>query len=252
MKPQYTLVESVSTSIPTSPRRILGGAKWPGPDATLPPLVCVGARNLGEIVTDRTSSWVRRVPHASGDFYVKTYDFPTWAIRAASVLRRPAALLHSRAEREFEALQWLRGHGFAAPEPIAAVTWRQAGLVRRAILVTRAHPGQRVDRLLAQLPEDAQRSLVVALARFVVALHAAGFRDRNLDLRNLLAVERDDGWQIAKLDSPRYRLRRPGSADDRLARADWQRLLPQLPGPLADTARAAAHESRQRNASTDA
>ena len=217
----------------------------------MPHLVDLGHRELGEVVTDHRSSWLRRMPHGSGAFYVKTYDFPTWKSRLAAVWRRPAALLRSRAEREFEALQWLRKHGFAAPEPIAAMTWRKAGLVRRAILVTRAQPGQPIDRLLSQLPAPDQRSLVEALARFVVALHAAGFRDRNLDLRNLLATADGGHWQIAKLDSPRFRLRPPGRDDDRLARADWQRLLPQLPGELAAVARAAAQESRQRSASSE-
>jgi len=37
-----------------------------------------------------------------------------------------------------------------------------------------------------------------------------------------------DGEQIAKIDSPRHVLVRPGAREDRLSRADWARLLPQL------------------------
>jgi hypothetical protein len=46
---------------------------------------------------------------------------------------------------------------------------------------------------------------------------------------------------VTKIDSPRYRLVRRGQPDDRLARADWARLLPQLePFGIADETRAAA------------
>jgi hypothetical protein len=43
----------------------------------------------------------------------------------------------------------------------------------------------------------------------------------------LLADDRSN-LAIAKIDSPRHRLVPPGATNDRLARADWMRLLPQL------------------------
>ncbi|MCA8966819.1 MAG: phosphotransferase [Planctomycetes bacterium] len=252
VRPHYTLVESVVTRIPSSQPAILGAAQWPAGVEGLPEFASLGGRELGEPVTDHCSSWVRRLPHASGAFYVKTYDFPTWRSRLAAVGRRPLAAWTSRARREFSALQWLRNKGFAAPEPIAVATWRRCGLLARAVLVTRELPGERCDVLLSRLPEAApRRDLAAAIGRFVAALHASGWRDRNLDLRNLLALHGEHGWQLAKLDSPRFRLRAAGRADDRLARADWQRLLPQLPDDLAAVARAAAHESRQRSTSSE-
>ena len=59
-------------------------------------------------------------------------------------------------------------------------------------------------------------------------MHDLGFRDRNLDLRNLLLADDRSSLAIAKIDSPRHRLVRIGEPNDRLARADWTRLLPQL------------------------
>ncbi len=250
VRPDYTLVESVVTRIPSSQPKIIGAAQWPEDITGLPPLESLGNREQGAPVTDHRSSWVRRLPHASGDFYVKTYDFPTWGSRLRALLRRPLAGWSSRARREFAALQWLRAAGFAAPEPIAVLTWRRGGLITRAVLVTREQPGERTDELLSVLPEAQRRDLAAAIGSFVAALHAAGWRDRNLDLRNLLARPSASGWQLAKLDSPRFRLRAAGRVDDRLTRADWRRLLPQLPDDLAAIARAAAHESRQRNASS--
>jgi hypothetical protein len=59
----------------------------------------------------------------------------------------------------------------------------------------------------------------------------AGFRDRNLDLRNLIAVcathepswEPTD-WSIYKVDSPRFRIVSPKAGKDALAAADLVRL----------------------------
>ena len=71
---------------------------------------------------------------------------------------------------------------------------------------------------------------------FVHDLHRAGFRDRNLDLRNLIV----DGDAVCNIDSPRHRVVAPGRCEDALARADWQRLLPQLAALGVDGEAAAA------------
>ena len=106
---------------------------------------------------------------------------------------------------------------------------RRLGCLHRAALVTCEWPGDPLDRALPGLAPAERDALVAALVAFVRGLHQAGFRDRNLDLRNLLARQQQDGsWQLAKLDSPRFRLRPSGCATDTLARADWTRLWPQL------------------------
>ena len=109
-------------------------------------------------------------------------------------------------------------------------------------LVTTAWPGDNLTDLLPRLPEPRRFELATALGRFVANLHQRGFRDRNLDLRNLLARECADGtWELCKIDSGRFQLARPGQPDDALARADWARLLPQLtPFGITEHVRAAA------------
>lgn len=138
-------------------------------------------------------------------------------------------------------MAWLQAHQVPTAEPIAVFETRRFGLLRRAILVTAACPGTAADALLPTLAPTEQTDLARAIGRLVGSLHRLGFRDGNLDLRNLLAHRRPDGWCVAKIDSPRFRLRRPGPAADRWTRRDWARLSPQLqPYDLAAVARAAA------------
>lgn len=160
--------------------------------------------------------------------------------RLRSAVRRTGPGTQSRAAREFDALQWMRAHRLPGPEPLAVLEVRRLGFLVRATLVTTAFPGEPSDELMLRLePADRER-LALAMGRFVRKLHGLGFRDRNLDLRNLLAQRVSGGWSIAKIDSPRHVLKAPGSDLDALARADWARLLPQLERfGLAETARAA-------------
>ncbi len=183
----------------------------------------LGARALGEPVKDHRSSWVRAVNIDSMDVYVKTYDYPRLADRLRG-LGRTTFWSPSRATREWDALAWLRSRGFAAPEPLAAVELRRRGLLRRAVLVTAAHPGHVLDQWLPHQPAATIDAVLGALEAHVEALHAAGFRHRNLDLRNLLAERLDDAWRIVVLDAPRHRLVGLGPPTDALAAADWRRL----------------------------
>ena len=95
------------------------------------------------------------------------------------------------------ALRWLGEHRFPAPPVLAVAEERQLGFVRRAVLVTATWPGIALDRLLPTLPELDRRRLAEAVGAFVAALHLAGFRDGNLDLRNLLAAPVDGRFAIA-------------------------------------------------------
>jgi hypothetical protein len=135
----------------------------------------------------------------------------------------------SRAAREWDALCWLRSRDLAAPEPLFLCERRHLRQLHRAVLVTEAYPGTPLDRVLPTLPVAERGQLLLTLERFVEAMHRAGFRDRNLDLRNLLARRLTDGaWEVAKIDSPRHRIVAPGPALDRDARADWDRLARSL------------------------
>ena len=116
--------------------------------------------------------------------------------------------------------------------------WRRLGFLVRATLVTAAFDGVDAATLLPTLTPPQRCEVAACIGVFVASLHAAGFRDGNLDLRNLLVGRRGNGWRITKIDSPRCRLVPAGTHTDRLARADWNRLLPQLHAlGLADAVR---------------
>jgi hypothetical protein len=179
------------------------------------------------VVTHR-SSWVRRHPLGGSEVFAKTYDYPTWRDRMRG-LGRTTWLAPTRAARELAAMQWLRSHGFPAAEPLLVWELRRFGLLHRALLVTARVAGEPLDRLLPGLTPADRADLIGSLREWLDRLHAAGFRDRNLDLRNLIAErvatagEPAPRWRITKIDSPRWRLR-GSSTDDRLALQDRQRL----------------------------
>lgn len=202
----------------------------------------LGERTRGTAVTNHRSSWVRRYEDTANIFYVKTYDYQSTWDRWRGALRNTGPWTTSRAAREHAALLWMRAHGFPCPAPIGVVETRRFGFLCRAILITAAFPGESVEALLPGLSSSDRTALGRAIGALVGHLHRLGFRDRNLDTRNLLAYRRvGDEWCVAKIDSPRFRLRRAGAVVDSLTRADWQRLLPQLvPYGLAEVAREAA------------
>jgi Lipopolysaccharide kinase (Kdo/WaaP) family len=218
----------VSTSFPNSLRRVRQAAAWSGLAPALPEPERLCARAIGEAVVEHRTSWVRRLPTAAGNIYLKTYEYPTWGDRLRTFGARTGPLARGRARREFDALAWQRQHGLAAPPPLAVFEWRCLGWLRRSLLITAAWPAPTAAAVLPTLPRVQQLALAAAIGVHLRTLHRLGFRDRNYDLRNLLV--RPDGatWSIAKIDSPRFRLRRAGDRSDALSRADWARLLPQL------------------------
>lgn len=196
---------------------------------------------MGEAVVSHRSSWVRRIENPSLSAFIKTYEYASWNDRLSNWGKWTAPLRRSRAARECQALNWLRSHDFVAPSPIACFEWRTYGFLRRATLLTEACAGEPADQILARVPADRRDDISTAIGTLVAALHHEGFRDRNLDLRNLLVHQTGDQIRVAKIDSPRFRLVKPGVRRDRLAQADWQRLLPQLATyDVADAALAAA------------
>jgi Lipopolysaccharide kinase (Kdo/WaaP) family len=224
-------VETLSRAFPNLDSVVRGAAGFPAwlAAAGLGSPDELAERSLGDAVTEHRSSWVRRVRVGPKYCYVKVYDYVRWTDRWRGALRNTLWPQHSRATREWDALLWLRSHEFAAPQPVAVLESRRFGWLRRAVLVSEEWSGRRLDHLLPTLTAADGLLLARVVVRFVAQLHHAGFRDRNLDLRNLLA-RRDDGggWLVAKLDSPRYALVRTAATGDRLARADWARLLPQF------------------------
>jgi hypothetical protein len=82
--------------------------------------------------------------------------------------------------------------------------------------------------LLPQLSSPDLTAVLDQLRTFVLRLHRAGFRDRNLDLRNILARQGPDGWELVKIDSPRHCIVQNSDPNDALAKSDWQRLTASL------------------------
>jgi hypothetical protein len=221
----------LSRSFPTNLRIVRGATEferlchaWGCSDA-----IEASARNFGEPITDRRTSWVRRRRDAAGDFFIKTYDYPGIAAPLAGWLRNTGPFRPSRPSREAAALNWLAAQDIPATRAVAVLEWRSFGCLRRATLVTEAWSDQSLDCLLPRLSPAERTVLAAELRAFVDRLHRLGFRDRNLDLRNLLARRRPDGtFELTKIDSPRFLLVRPGARGDRLVAAVWARLRPQL------------------------
>lgn len=225
---------TVSKGIHSAPHKLLGAEAWDAlvARAAALGLATPGERGFGAVVTDHRSSWVRRAEVDTRSLFIKTYDYPSTADRWRGAGRN-TWLAPSRAQREAQALRWLGDRDLGQVATVAVVEWRtprwlgSLGLLRRAVLVTEAWPGTAAGEVLPQLDAGERTALLDALVAHVDCLHAQGFRDGNLDLRNLL-VHRDPtgAWRCTKIDSPRWRLgKRPRDA---AARADWDRLVPQL------------------------
>lgn len=181
----------------------------------------------GSLVQCHRTSWVQIVPWDAGIAYCKTYVYPTGRDRRRGWLRT-TCLARSRARREAEALLWLRCHGFLAPRALAVAEARRFGVLHAAVILTEAVDASPLSRCLPTMPAPARADVLRALRVFVTDLHRAGFRDRNLDLRNILLAGDPSAPRFVKIDSPRYRLRRRGQAVDALAARDWQRLTASL------------------------
>lgn len=224
----------MSKGIHSSPHKVLGAEAWDAlvADTASGGLEAPGERGFGAVVTDHRSSWVRRAASATNSLHVKTYDYPCTADRWRGAGRN-TWLAPSRAHREARALLWLLERGLGEVAPVAVAEWRtprwlgRAGFLRRAVLVTRTWPGDAAGVVLPQLAPPQRTALLDALVAHVDRLHAAGFRDGNLDLRNLLVRPGADGsWQCTKIDSPRWHV--SARPRDAAWRADWERLIPQL------------------------
>lgn len=182
---------------------------------------------FGTPVQAARSSWVQRVPWGENIVYCKTYVYATARDRRRGWLRT-TWLARSRPRREADALRWLRWHGFDAPRPLAVAELRRFGILHAALILTEAVAGVPLSVCLPNLDAADRSSVLRALRAHVTALHRAGFRDRNLDLRNILLCGDPTQPRFVKIDSPRFRLRRPGRTSDGLARGDWQRLTSSL------------------------
>ena len=175
-----------------------------------------------DVVSHRTSLVRRGDLPGIGPCYVKFYELSTLGHRLRAWPRSMPR--RTRACREFDALLWLADRGIQPALQVGVFEWRaDEGLVRGALLATRAFGDSDLESLL-QRPGIDRRKLMLDASTFIDSLHEVGFEDRNLDPRNILAQSNADGWQFAKIDSPRHRIRgRPLTAT---ARAEDRRRMP--------------------------
>ncbi|HED64783.1 MAG TPA: hypothetical protein ENJ09_04420 [Planctomycetes bacterium] len=115
----------------------------------------------------------------------------------ADLLGRPTPRI-----REFDNLSWLRAHGFAAPEPLAARLDRSGLRASYQFLATREIKGARTLREELEA-SDAERcaALLASLGAEVARLHGAGFVHRDLFPRNVLVVASGRSPRFAFLDA---------------------------------------------------
>lgn len=208
--------------------RIWTAAQDPGAlvgDGSPAALEALARGDRGEPIVRHRSSWVVRIRLGAMDCHVKTYVYPGLGDRVRGWFRN-TLLAPSRAEREGRAARWLLARGFAAPQPLVVAERRGFSGLRVAVLATETVAGERLDRWLPTVDGGRQKDVLRALARWIDELHGAGYRDRNLDLRNILLLAGDPP-RFAKVDSPRFVITR-SKRPDALSRADVARLTASL------------------------
>ncbi len=128
--------------------------------------------------------------------------------------RRADALLHgSPARRAWRGAQLLQTHGFSAPQPLAVVERRRAGLVQESVYISQALPYPPLSdywREFAPHWPVAQRRLFLReLALFVRSFHAAGLYSGDLRDANLLVeaggAPHGPRWRFCLVDLDRLK-----------------------------------------------
>src|SRR5437867_3573289 len=176
---------------------------------------------------------VGRVETAAGALWVKRYAVYAWRVVLASLWRTSPAF------GAWAGARALAAHGFATPEPIAAIEFRRAGLLRRSFFVTREVAGAvtadvRWRSILAdpdaRRRRAARRALARALGDLFRRLHAAGLYHNDLKDVNVLTHGPPAAPRLVLLDLERVR------ALGRVGRRRRVKNLVQLARPLGRTA----------------
>jgi 3-deoxy-D-manno-octulosonic acid kinase len=141
----------------------------------------------------------------------------------------------TRAPRELATALRLARLGVPTPELVAYATYPAGALTRRADVVTRyvANSADLAAAIAAASSEAEKRSILMAVARLVAALTAAGARHPDLNIKNILIAPDENGdCQALVLDVDRIWFDAPGAPRvttrnlQRLARSarKWRRL----------------------------
>ncbi|HUE30366.1 MAG TPA: lipopolysaccharide kinase InaA family protein [Verrucomicrobiae bacterium] len=132
---------------------------------------------------------VGRLGSAGGALWVKRYAVFAWRVALVSLGRLSPAF------GAWEGARVLAAHGFATPEPVAAIEFRRAGLLRKSFFITREVAGAvtadvRWQAILAdpdaRRRRAARRALARALGELFRRLHAAGLYHNDLKDVNVL------------------------------------------------------------------
>ena len=151
---------------------------------------------------------VGRVESAGAALWVKRYAVFAWRVALASLGRTSPAF------GAWVGARVLAAHGFATPEPVAAIEFRRAGLLRRSFFITREVAGAvtadvRWQAILADRDarrrRAARRALARALGELFRRLHAAGLYHNDLKDVNVLVDGPPAAPHLVLLDLERVR-----------------------------------------------
>ena len=187
----------------------------------------------GSLRDQHRTGWVRVVAAADspvlGELIVKTHVYPTASDRRRGLFRN-TVFARSRARCEAENLLELHRRQLNPPLLVAFGERRRGAVLHACFIATRFWPS---TDLAHWLPEErdstVRRQTLEQLGCLVARLHAAGYVDRDLHLRNIL---RSPDGVLAKIDCSRGRFGpRPF---DRACLRDWSDLGGELERCLED------------------
>ena len=117
----------------------------------------------------------------------------------------------TRAPYELDVARRLADAGVPTPEVVAIAVYA-AGAFRRSDTVTReVAPARDLAAALVADDDDERATALSATARLVAALSAAGARHHDLNVKNVLLEERDEGMRALVLDVDRVTFETPAA-----------------------------------------
>lgn len=138
--------------------------------------------------------------------------------RLSSVNRLVYGFLRaSKSMRAYKYAIRLRQLGFDSPEPVAALDWYQRGVLRHSFFVSLYSDYESLE-VIDNYPEQDLTPLLDAVTDFFLRLHDAGVEHNDLNMRNVLYRECEQGqFAFQLIDINRMRFRSCMSRRQRLA-----------------------------------
>jgi tRNA A-37 threonylcarbamoyl transferase component Bud32 len=141
-----------------------------------------------------------------GPAFMKRVEVPSWSRGLNARIRG------SRAARSLKGAAMLRTHGFAHPEPLAAMDLYKAGAIRASYLVSRAlTSADSLSRFMLGPNEikgrDVHRRKRIsdAVAAQVRRLHESGLYTRDLQETNIMVEENQSAFKVYFIDLEDFR-----------------------------------------------